>query len=325
MAEGSGSARRDAAAVRILFWGTPEFALPSLRALGGEGHEIVGVVTQPDRPAGRGRRLRPSPVKVAAQVEGYRILEPVRPRGPEFLAEIRALEPELSVVVAYGHILPGEVLEVPPLGSINVHASLLPELRGAAPVQWAIIRGYTTTGVSVMRMVEKMDAGPILFQAEEPIGAEETAGDLEPRLAEVGAAALVEALALLEAGQIRQREQDESRATFAPKINRDTAHLDWSLGAEEVARWMRGLDPLPGAWTRLDGKEVKLFMPQPLPGECHEQAPGTILEADAKAGLVVAAGRGAVRVGEVTPEGKRRMSAREWIIGRGVRAGQRFV
>ncbi|MBI4540236.1 MAG: methionyl-tRNA formyltransferase [Gemmatimonadetes bacterium] len=311
--------------MRILFWGTPVFALPSLRALSGEGHEIVGVVTQPDRPAGRGRRLRHSAVKVAAQVEGHRVLEPEKPRGPELLADIRALEPELSVVVAYGHILPKEVLELPPLGSVNVHASLLPELRGAAPVQWAIIRGHAVSGVSIIRLVEKMDAGPILFQTEEPVGPDETASELEARLAEVGAAALVETLALLEVGEVEEREQDESRVTFAPKINRETARLDWSLSAEEVARWIRGLDADPGAWTVLEGREVKLFGPRALPDHAHAHAPGTVLVADPVDGLLVAAGTGAVRVEEITPEGRRRMSAQACINGRGVRAGQQFV
>lgn len=294
-------------------------------ALGGEGHEIVGVVTQPDRPAGRGRRLRHSPVKVAAQVEGYRVLEPEKPRGPEFEEALRAFEPELSVVAAYGHLLPREILDVPLLGCLNVHASLLPELRGAAPVHWAIIRGLARTGISIIRMVERMDAGPVLFQTEEPIGPDETASELEARLAEVGAAALVETLALLECGGIEEREQDEGRATFAPKIHRETARIDWSLPAEEIARWIRGLDAVPGAWTVLEGTEVKLFGAAALPEQAHARAPGTVLEADPCRGLLVAAGTGAVRIADVTPEGRRRMTAQAWINGRGVHEGQQFV
>lgn len=309
--------------MRILFWGTPTFALPSLRALGYEGHEIIGVVTQPDRPSGRGRHSRASPVKEAALEEGYPVLEPERPRGEEFVARIRGLDPEISVVVAYGHILKPEVLAVPPRGSINVHASLLPELRGAAPVNWAIVRGYETTGVTVMRMVEAMDAGPILFQAREPIGPEETASDLYDRLAEVGAEALVEALALMEAGGLEEVEQDDSRATYAPKLDRERARVDWERPADVVARWIRGMDAVPGAWSLLEGVPVKLYRPRTEEGFVGE-APGTVVEADAKTGLLVAAGEGAVRLSEVQPPGKRRMPAEAWIRGRGVHAGQRF-
>src|SRR5690606_83163 len=175
--------------MRVVFWGTPDFAIPSLRALLGEGHDVVGVVTQPDRPAGRGRTVQAPPVKRVALEEGIPVLQPERARGDAFLAQLRALEPDISVVVAYGQILRREVLELPPLGSINVHASLLPELRGAAPINWAIIRGYRETGVTIMRMVERMDAGPILYQVRVPIAEDERAGDLWTRLSEVGAAA----------------------------------------------------------------------------------------------------------------------------------------
>ena len=189
--------------MKILFWGTPEFAVPSLRALGEEGHDIVGVVTRADRPAGRGRELRASAVKVEALDQSFRILEPESARSDDFVEEIAGLGMDLSVVVAYGQILSREVLDVPALGSVNLHASLLPALRGAAPINWSIVRGDTVTGVTVMRMVEQMDAGPILFQTEEPIGPEETASDLRMRLSEVGAEALVEALVLLEGGRDR--------------------------------------------------------------------------------------------------------------------------
>ncbi len=310
--------------MRILFWGTPDFAVPSLMALGEEGHDVVGVVTQPDRPAGRGRTLTPSPVKEVAESQGYPILQPEKPRGEAFLEEIRALEPDLSVVVAYGHILRPDVLEVPLMGSINVHASLLPALRGAAPVNWAIIRGHEVTGITVMRMVEAMDAGPILHQIEEPIGPEETASDLAGHLSQLGAEGLVETLVLLGVGVGEEREQDEAEATYAPKIDRDTAHLDWEIDATAVSNWIRGMDEVPGAWSLLEGEPVKLFRPLPEPEAEHDAEPGEILEADPKEGLRVAAARGAVRVGEVQPPGKRRMEAAAWIRGRGAQAGQRF-
>lgn len=317
--------------MRVLFWGTPDFAVSSLRALDDEGYEVVGVVTQPDRPAGRGRKLTPSPVKEAAEALGLPVLTPERPRGDEFLAAIRALEPDLSVVVAYGHILRREVLDVPPLGSLNVHASLLPELRGAAPINWAIVRGHEETGVSIMRMVEAMDAGPVLHRIREPILAGETASELSARLSELGAEALLEALALLAAGRAEEQEQDHDRATYAPKVGREVARVDWSRPARDVERHVRGMDAAPGAWSELDGVPVKLFRPtlaeetigaeQPAIGA----APGTVLFADAAHGLVVATGEGAVALGEVQPPGKRRMDAQDWIHGRGVQAGQRFV
>jgi methionyl-tRNA formyltransferase len=313
--------------VRIVFWGTPAFALPTLRAISGEGHEVVGVVTRPDRPAGRGRRLSAPPVKAWAEGEGVPVLQPERPAGADFLEQLRELAPDLSVVVAYGKILGREVLDVPTQGSINVHASLLPALRGAAPIQWAIIRGEAVTGVTIMRMVEAMDAGPILLQVEEPIGADETAVELTSRLSELGAEALVEALALLEIGEATEREQDDDRATFAPRIEREDARIDWTLAAAEVVRWIRGTDDVPGPWSALEAEEVKLFRPRPDDELLHGVQPGTVLIArdDPEAPLLIAAGRGAVWIREVQPAGKRRMSAAEWVRGRSVNEGDLFV
>ncbi len=310
--------------MRVLFWGTPEFAVPALRALAEEGHDVVGVVTQPDRPAGRGRQLRGSAVKqVALEEGGYPVLTPDRPRGEDFLASLRALAPDLSVVVAYGHILPKDVLDLPPRGSINVHASLLPGLRGAAPINWAIARGLEVTGVTVMRMVEGMDAGPILFQAEEPIGPDQTATELTARLSEIGAAALVEALALLQTGGIEEREQDERLATYAPKVDRATARIDWDRGSIEIANHVRGMDEVPGAWTLLAGQPLKLFRPEPEPG-ARPADPGVVVAAEAAAGLRVATGDGEVAFAEVQPPGRRRMPVRDWIAGRQVSVGDRF-
>ncbi len=310
--------------MKILFWGTPAFAVPSLLALSDEGHDIVGVVTQPDRPAGRGRQLKASAVKEAALAESITVLEPESPKGDAFVREIGALGADLSVVVAYGHILVREVLDVPPMGSVNLHASLLPALRGAAPINWAIARGHEMTGVTVMRMVEKMDAGPVLFQTEEPIIGGETASELTTRLSEVGAGALVEALALLEAGAVEEQEQDESAATYAPKVDRATARIDWTAPCAEVADLIRGMDGVPGAWSELGGDPVKLFRPEAEPEVAPEGSSGTIVEADRITGLLVAAGDGAVRIDEVQPAGKSRMKAGDWVLGRGASAGQRF-
>lgn len=329
--------------MKILFWGTPDFAVPSLRVLDGEGFDIVGVVTQPDRPAGRGRRLRPSAVKEVARASGFPVLTPDLPRGDEFLDELRALDPDISVVVAYGHILKPEVLDLPPLGSINVHASLLPELRGAAPINWAIARGFTETGVTIMRMAEGMDSGPIIHQVKEPIFDDETAGDLTVRLSEVGAVALVEALALMSAGAIEEVEQDHDAATYAPKVSREVARIDWTRDASEVAAHTRGMDSIPGAWSRLEDEPVKLFRPTLWseadiegldphrlktnggePTLPEDAPPGTVVRASPVDGVVVRCGSGAVAFAEVQPPGKKRMPATDWINGRGVRAGQRF-
>lgn len=306
--------------MRVLFWGTPEFSVPSFRALLGEGHEVVGVVTQPDRPAGRGRKLHASAMKRAALDERVPVLTPERPRGKPFLDALGAFRPEISVVVAYGHILIPEVLELPDHGSINLHASLLPELRGAAPINWALARGYDRTGITVMRMTEGMDEGPILLQREVPINEEDTVATLSSRLSEVGAEALLEALALLEVGALEPAEQDHDRATYAPKVDREIARVDWSRSARQVANHIRGMDPFPGAWTMHRGGPLKLF--QPSVGETDSDAPpGSVLRADPVAGLIVKAGEGCVTIGGVQPAGKRRMDTSDWLRGGGPAVG----
>jgi methionyl-tRNA formyltransferase len=266
--------------------------------------------------------VTPGAVKAAADADGVPILQPELPRGDDFVREVRRLDPEISVVVAYGHILRPEILELPPRGSINVHGSLLPELRGAAPVQWAIARGFDTTGVTVMRMEAGLDSGPVLLQVPEPIRADETAGELAARLAELGAEALITALAALTTGELVEREQDDSRATYAPKLQRQQTRIEWTRPAVEIARWVRATDPVPGAWTELDGRPVKLFRPRI---EVRSGAPGEVLDADPEVGVLVAAGEDAVRFREVQPAGSRRMQAGEWIRGRGVAAGARFA
>ena len=313
--------------MRILFWATPDFAVPSFHALLGEGHEIVAVVTQPDRPAGRGREVRPPPIKTIAHEQMIPIFQPERARDASFIREARARAPDISVVIAYGQILSRELLEIPTVGSINAHASLLPELRGAAPINWAIARGYTTTGVTIMRMVEKMDAGPILLQVEEPIGADETASDLWMRLSEISAEALIETLALIESGAASERPQDEARATYAPRITREHTRVDWSADAVTIANLVRGMDAVPGAWTTHRNAELKVFRPAALKDRQHDAPPGSILDAsgiDPEDGVVVACGGGAVGLREVQPTGKRRMTASEWLRGRGATVGEQL-
>jgi methionyl-tRNA formyltransferase len=309
--------------MRIVFFGTPEFAVASLRALLREGFQVAGVVTQPDKPQGRSRStLVAPPVKEVAQAAGLTVLQPVRPVGDLFLASLRRLEPDLAVVVAYGHILKREVLSVPPRGMYNVHASLLPRYRGAAPIQHAILAGEQETGVSIMQIDEGLDSGPVLHRASTPIMPDETAGALMARLSELGAAALVEALSLISAGLARPQPQDPGLATYAPKIDRDMARLDWTQEAEGLARQVRAFDPSPGAWATLDGTAVKLFGPTPSPGVV-EGTPGTVLSADQQ--LLIACGDGAVALREVQPAGRNRMPASAWVRGRGISPGRRLA
>ena len=309
--------------MRILFWGTPWFAHTVLKGLLDAKREVVGVITQPDRPAGRGRRLQPPPVKTAAEQAGITVLQPERPRGDEFMESLRAMEADISVVAAYGHILRAEVLDTPPLGSFNVHASLLPELRGAAPVNWAIIRGHPDTGVTIMRMVEALDAGPMILQACCELPCDITAGALTERLAGLGAETLLEALALIEKGEADEVPQDDEAATYAPKLKAEDARLDWRLSASELSRWVRGTDPSPGAWSELNGLRVRIFNPKAIEAAA-EGEPGEVLAADPRTGLEVSTGSGRLGIGEVQPAGKRRMETTEWIRGRGITLGQRF-
>jgi len=309
--------------VRVLFWGTPGFATAALRALLGEGFDVVGVVTQPDKAVGRSRsKLEPSPVKLVAVAEGIPVFQPEKPRGEEFLAQLSALAPDVNVVVAYGHLLPKAVIDLPRFGTLNIHASLLPALRGAAPIQAAIREGLGETGVTIMQMVPKLDAGPILRQARTSVLADETSGELMLRLSELGAGTLVETLALLELGLATPEPQDESRATYAAKLTHETAQVDWTRSAHEVGSHVRAYDPKPGAWGRINGAEVKLFGARVAP-RGSSQEPGDVIAIDGE-GMLVACGGGAVRIVAVQPAGKRRLSPQDWAHGRGVTVGDRF-
>ncbi|MEX1186570.1 MAG: methionyl-tRNA formyltransferase [Gemmatimonadaceae bacterium] len=304
--------------MRVLFWGTPDFAVPPLAALLGEGLDVVGVVTQPDKPQGRSRSsVVASPVKALALREEIPVLQPAKARDPQFIEEIRKLAPDISVVVAYGQILSKEVIDLPKHGTLNIHASLLPALRGAAPIQGAILAGFAETGISIMRMVPELDAGPVLHQVRTPIEADETYGELALRLSELGALAIVEALALMSAGTAAPKEQDPALVTYAPKVTRDAARIDWTQDATQVSRGIRAYDPRPAAFTTANESEVKLFHPSLADGLSGN--PGQILEVGDE--LVVACGEGAVRISEVQPAGRRRMAAGDWTRGRAVAVG----
>jgi methionyl-tRNA formyltransferase len=303
--------------VRVVFWGTPDFAAPALRALIGEGFEVVGVVTQPDKPQGRSREIIPSPVKQIAIEEEIALFQPKNARDSELYATLSELKPDISAVVAYGHLLPQKIIDLPRLGTLNIHASLLPALRGAAPIQAAIRLGHGETGVTVMRVVAALDAGPMILQAEAPILEDETYGELQVRLSELGALTLVEALTLVSLGEAKETPQDESRATYAPKVNRDSSRIDWKASALEISRLIRASDPKPGAFTKTPRGDVKVFGPKVMDG--IKGKPGEVLKVTGE--LVVACGLDALRISEVQPSGKSRMSAHDWVRGRGTAVG----
>jgi methionyl-tRNA formyltransferase len=306
--------------VRVLFWGTPEFAAPPLRALVGEGFEVVGVVTQPDKPHGRSRTITAPPVKQIAAEEEIPVFQPKNARDPDLLEKLKVLKPDISIVVAYGHILPQEIIDLPPKGTLNIHASLLPALRGAGPIQAAIRQGLSETGVSVMRVVAALDAGPVLLQASMPIFDDEAFGELQNRLSELGALTLIEALTLVNLGKAKETIQDESRATYAPKVTRESSRIDWRDSAVEISRLIRASDPKPGAFTRTPKGDVKLFEPKVMDGIKGD--PGEVLKVTGE--LVIACGLDALRINEVQPSGKTRMSAHDWARGRGTKVGDKY-
>lgn len=255
------------------------------------------------------------------------MLAPTRTRDPDFVEEVRGLGADLSVVVAYGQILPKVLIEAPERGSLNVHPSLLPALRGAAPINWAIAHGFDTTGVTIMRMVQAMDAGPVLAQTVVPIGDTDTAAALTRRLSGLGAELLADTLARMERGALREVEQDHEAATFAPKVDRRSARIDWSRSARRVSCLIRAMDEAPGAWSVLNGTPLKLYAPVVVPeadvGDPRRDgaSPGEVLGADPRGGLVVASGDGALRIGEVQQPGRRRIAAEAWLCGRGAHVG----
>ena len=302
--------------MRIVFMGTPDFAVPSLQALLDAGHEIAAVYTQPDKPVGRRQLLTPPPVKELALRCGLPVYQPTKLRDGTEAARLRELAPDLIAVVAYGRILPKEILEIPRLGCVNVHGSLLPKYRGAAPIQWAVINGETETGITTMVMGEGLDTGDILMVQRTPIDPEETAGELFERLAPMGAACLVKTAAALEAGRIAPVKQDESRATYAPMLEKKMAALDFTRSAGELHNLIRGLNPWPVAVTDFAGKRLKVFAARVEKGSGE---PGTVLDAGR---FVVACGDGALRFTEVQLEGSRRMSAGEFLRGKKLFVGR---
>jgi methionyl-tRNA formyltransferase len=295
---------------RVVFMGSPEFAVPCLEVLCAAAEVVV--VTQPDKPAGRGLAARPPAVKVFAEGRGLRVMQPASVRKPPFADELKMIAPELAVVVAYGKILPRDILDIPRLGCVNVHASILPRYRGAAPIQWAIISGETETGVTLMQMDAGMDTGDILAVRRQPIGAELTAGALYEVLSRVGAELLAAELPRLLAGTLEKTPQDHAQATMAPMLTKETGHVDFRTGARRVRDLVRGCDPWPTAFALLEGQPLKVFRAQVVSGRGEA---GVVLGAD-RDGLLVGCGDDAVAFGELQLPGKRRMPAHALLAGR---------
>ncbi len=299
--------------MRVVFLGTPEFGVPSLKALVNAGYEVAGVFTQPDKPKGRGNKMLPSPVKSCAIEMGIPVFQPVKIRV-DGVNDLRALRPDLCVTAAFGQILSQEILDIPRIGTVNVHSSLLPKYRGSAPINWAIMEGETVTGVTTMMTDKGLDTGDILLKREVAILPGETAEELTARLAPIGAELLIETIRGLEAGTVRRVKQDENEASYFPMLKKEMGEIDWRLSAHQIVCRVRGLTPWPGStFTWGGGEAVKVWKAEEA--ENPGKAPGEILCADAKNGLVIAAGEGAVRVIELQAPGGKRMNAKDYLRG----------
>ncbi len=300
--------------------GTPDFAVPSLRALIDEGYEVVGVFCQPDRPKGRGHKLAACPVKELAQSAGIPVFQPERIKREEGVAMLKGCAPDLCVTAAFGQLLSQEILDIPPLGTINVHSSLLPRHRGSAPINWSIIKGDQVTGVTTMFTDKGMDTGDILLTRETPIGQTENAGELTDRLAVMGAQLLIETIRALEAGTLLRIPQDHEAATYEPKMDKELGRIDWSKPAQELDWLVRGTTPWPGAFTTLGEQTIKVFELTILDGAASG-APGEIIAADAKRGLVVSCGDHDVLLAQIQMPGAKRMNARDYLRGHTMETG----
>ena len=303
--------------MRIVFMGTPEFAVPSLEKLAGGGHEVGGVFTQPDRPRGRGNKLSPSPVKACAQQYGIPVFQPEKIRR-DGVEDLRGLKPDLCVTAAFGQILSQEILDIPPLGNINVHASLLPRHRGSAPIAYAILQGDAAAGITTMMMDRGIDTGDMLLQAETEIGETETCGELTERLSLMGAELLEETLRRLEDGTLERIPQDEARMTYDPMLSREMGTADFTASAREVKGRINGLNPWPCVSVPFGEGRLKLLRAALAEGK---GAPGEVLAADAKSGLILACGEGAVRILELQAPGGKKMKAEDYLRGHGIPVG----
>ena len=305
---------------RVVFMGTPEFAVPSLDALLDAGYEVVGAFTQPDRPSGRGHKLAACPVKQRALERGVPVYQFERVRGQKGLDTMRALKPDVVVTAAFGQILSKKLLGVPVHGTVNVHASLLPKYRGAAPINWCILEGETVSGVTTMLTDPGIDTGDMLLTRQVEIGENETAGELTLRLSHVGAELLIETLAGYLKGEITPVKQDESQMSHQPMLDKEMGRIDWNRSAREIACQVRGLNPWPVAYTALEGKPLKIYQARPLEGAA-EAVPGQVVESSAKKGLMVACGQGVLELIEIQAPAAKRMQAKAYLRGKRIEPG----
>ena len=301
--------------LRVVFMGTPEFACPTLQKLIDRGEQVIAVVTQPDRPKGRGQKMVPPPVKVLAEKNGIGVFQPPKVRAPEFIDIVKGMNPDLVVVVAFGQILPKALLDIPRFGCINVHASLLPRYRGAAPLNWCIINGETETGVTTMLMDQGLDTGAMLVKKTTPIDPEEDTKSLHDRLSDLGAETLSETLDLLASGQLHPEKQDDALSCYAPMLKKEFGLIDWNTGPQTIKNMVRGMSPWPGAFTWLDGKLLKICKVR-VSGTAGADmnAPGTVLRAD-REGIEVACTGGSIIIDELQLEGRKRLSAGDLLAG----------
>lgn len=307
--------------MRAVFMGTPEIAATVLKSVLASRHEIIAVVTQPDKPKGRGHEMAFPPVKEVALEAGIPVMQPQRAKDEAFIAELKALNPDIILVAAYGKLLPKAILDMPKFGCINVHASLLPKYRGASPIQWAVLNGDEKSGVTIMHMAETMDTGDIIMTKEVVLAKDETAGSLHDKLAEIGGPLLIEAMDALETGRAPRIRQNDEDATHVTMLDKTMGNLDFSKPAVQLERWIRGLNPWPTAYTKLDGKMCKLWKAEVLPAkEAKNVEPGTVIDV-LKDGFDVLTGDGVLRVKELQLEGKRKMTAEEFLRGFSLEAG----
>jgi methionyl-tRNA formyltransferase len=307
---------------RIVFMGTPQVAAATLDRLVQGPDPLVGVVTQPDRPSGRGQQTAPSPVRKTAEAHNIPVIAAEKIRTPEFLQALKQWQPDIIVVVAYGRILPKTILELPPQGCLNVHYSLLPKYRGAAPAAWTIIDGESEGGVSTMKLVEKMDAGAIYLQQAIALASDETTGSLQAKLTPIGARLLLETLRQLKAGSLISQAQDESAATLAPILKKEDGLIDWNKSAMEIERRVRGLDPWPGSFTHVGDKLLKIHRAKIISTQ-RAGKPGEVIRADG-GGFWIATAAGVIELNEVQMENKKRLAGREFIKGARIKLGERF-
>ncbi|NCC16439.1 MAG: methionyl-tRNA formyltransferase [Clostridia bacterium] len=305
--------------MRVIFMGTPDFAVYSLKALLTQ-HEVIAVVSQPDKPKGRGKKLVPTPVKAFALEQGIQVYQPEKARDPEFAALLKELAPDVIAVTAFGQILPESILNIPKYGCINVHGSLLPQYRGAAPMQWSIINGEKVTGITTMFMAKGMDTGDMLLKTEVEITPEDNFASIHDKLAQAGAELLLETLTALQAGTVERIPQEHEAATYSPMITKETGHIDWTKSAEEIINLMRGLDPAPAAYTIYEGEPLKLFKGSKAEGHYPQGKMGEIVDITKK-GFVVKCGDGALTITELQATGKKRMEAGAYLRGHAMNQG----